>query len=160
MYDREHKNDIVQVSFDFDSLLRVLNEYGKEKDVDFYFGKVDYNIEVAELKGKKESKVKKIVNECSAERAAFKLMLLKRKSFKFEGEVRIIAKASEALSDEKMIIPLEKGHSLVKRIKAQPFLPGSNVTKEKIRKEFSRVKVVRSQLYDPVPVFDYMRVKK
>ena len=160
MYDRERKNDIVQVSFDFDNLLKVLNEYGDKKEVDFYIGKVDYNVEVAELKGKKDSKIKKIVNGCSTERAAFKLMLLKRKSFKFEGEVRIIAKSSRPLSDEKMIIPLENGYSLIKQLKAQPFLPDSNVTKEELRKEFSRVKVVRSQLYDSVPKFDYTRVKK
>ena len=50
--------------------------------------------------------------------------------------------------------------SLIKQLKAQPFLPDSNVTKEELRKEFSRVKVVRSQLYDSVPKFDYTRVKK
>ncbi len=159
MYDRERKNDIVQVSFDFDNLLIVLNGYGDRNGVDFYIGMVDYNIEVDELKGKKDSKVKKIVKECSAERAALKLMLLKRKAFKFEGEVRIIAMASKPLSDEKMIIPLEKGHSLIKQIKAQPFLPNTIVTKELLKKEFSSVKIVRSQLYDSVPKFNYKQVK-
>lgn len=160
MYDREHKNDIVQVLFDFDNLLTVLNKYGNEKNVDFYIGKVDYNVEVRELIGRKDSKVKKIVNAYSAERAALKLMLLKRKAFKFEGEVRIIAMASEPLPDEKMIISLEKVHSLVKQIKAQPFLPNTFVTKELLKKEFSGVNVVRSQLYDPVPKFSYKREKK
>ena len=159
MYDREHKNDVVQVSLDFEKLLSVLNDYGCRNGIDFYIGKVDYNIEVEDLKGKKDSKVKKIIKKHSVEKAALNLMLLKRKAFKFEGEVRIIALASKLLSDGKLTIPLGKKCSLVTQIKTPPVLPNTFVTKRNLKAEFNRMKVVQSRLYDVVPVFDYMRVK-
>ena len=147
MYDKERKNDVVQLTFDFDELLRILNDFAVSKNVDVYVSKVEY---VSREELDKHENIRERINNGMNDESFMNLMSLKRKGFTFEGEIRfsVYGKGLE-LTDNMLEIDIGKNNKLVKQIKVHPDDGANSVSKDFLINSYKkRYNVVRSRLYD------------
>jgi hypothetical protein len=88
----ESNDKAVRISFDYDKLLQLLEEYASNKGFEVYIGKVDYSLKKDEIKKlylhTSDNHLKYFPNEMTREHY-LSLMLLKRTAFRYENEVRI-----------------------------------------------------------------------
>ena len=152
MYDRERKSDVVQLTFDFDELLRILNDFAVSKNVDVYVSKVEY---VSREELDKHENIRERVKNGMTDDVFMNLMCLKRKSFKFEGEIRFSIYGNGLdIKDNMLKIGLEKRNNLVKQIKVHPDDGVNSVSKDFLQNLYGdKYNIIRSRLYDEKSAF-------
>ncbi len=86
-------NKTVRLSIDKKKLLAILDEYAEREGYSVYIGKVDYSFEKKDIKGLHLPSSKHYIDyfpDVMRREHYLSLMLLKRKAFSYENEVRII----------------------------------------------------------------------
>ncbi len=143
MYDKDHENDLVRLTYRFGTLLKILDDYVAGKDAKVYVSGVNY-VPIEEIESPKTADA-----EIFSDTDFLKLMLLKRKSFMFEGEIRIMIYGRDVSLDDKMAlqVPLKDIKSLVRSIRLSPDDSKRAMSKEIVQSDVrARVKVTQSRL--------------
>lgn len=144
LYDKDRKNDLVRLTYNFGELLKILDDYVAGKDAKVYVAGVNY-VPVEEISSPKTASAEKF-----CDKDFLKLMLLKRKSFMFEGEVRIMIYGNDVQldEDENFKVPLDCDiKRLLRNIRVSPDSPDLAVTKDKVLSDIGNmVKVNQSRL--------------
>lgn len=117
----------VRISLEQDKLLQLLEDYANKNSYEVYIGKVNYKFEKQEIKN--------LYNPSSKHYAEFfptqmkrehylSLMLLKRKSFQYENEVRIFLVKNSIHFDEGLLkIQYDYTGGLVSNVMLSPYPP-------------------------------------
>lgn len=167
-FDPDGKHDLVQVTLDFETLLRSLDKFAKKYDAKVYVKACDYKYSSAELKSSgKDSFLKDV--ESVDEKTFIDLMSLKRRAFASENELRFFIYGNN--------LPFETGYvnipyegNLVRTIKVCPnpdiwaFMSAEDFVPEILKAYYSRkqisVDIEQSRLYEDVSKFNFKKGKK
>ncbi|MCQ2107729.1 MAG: hypothetical protein MJZ05_03080 [Fibrobacter sp.] len=151
MYDKDRKNDLVRLTYNFGELLKLLDDYVADIDAKVYVAGVNY-VSVEEI-----CSPKTVCAEMFSDEDFLKLMLLKRKSFMFEGEIRIMiyGNAVQLDRDKNFKVPLGcKATRMLKNIRIAPDSPDLAITKKKVIVDIGKaVKVNQSRLNTKTNMF-------
>ena len=164
-------NKTVRLSIEKDSLLRLLDDYSDSEGFEVYIGKVNYLYEKKDIKNM-HNPSSRLYNEYFPATMKVEhylsLMLLKRKSFKYENEVRIFL-VRKSIKNRLLKIPCDyKEKGLVSSVMLSPYPPVREASdlafkvrerinkaeSEEIKLELNRrvgCKVMQSMLYKVYP---------
>lgn len=167
-FDPDGKHDLVQVTLDFETLLRSLDRFAKKYDAKVYVKACDYKYSSAELKSSGKDSFLKGVERVD-EKTFIDLMSLKRRAFASENELRFFIYGNN--------LPFETGYvnipyegNLVRTIKVCPnpdiwaFMSAEDFVPEILKAYYSRkqisVDIEQSRLYEDVSKFNFKKGKK
>lgn len=158
-FDPEGKRDLVQVTFDFEILLKSLDKFAKEHNAKVYIKACNYKYTTDELKSSGKDSFLKGVKRIG-EKRFINLMSLKRRAFASENELRFFIYGDN--------LPFENGYvnipyegDLVRTIKVCPkpdvraFMSAEDVVKTIVSEKFKGkgIDVQSSRLYEEVSPF-------
>lgn len=167
-FDPEGKRDLVQVTFDFEILLKSLDKFAKEHEAKVYVKACDYKYTTDELKSSGKDSFLKGVKRID-EKKFIDLMCLKRRAFASENERRFFIYGDNLpFEDGYVNVPYEG--KLVRTIKVCPnpdvraFVSAEDVV-PKILKDYYRSKnisvdIEQSRLYKGVSKFNFKKGEK
>ena len=153
----------VRVSFEQEALMGVLDEFADNNGYEVYIGKVDYSFEKKEIKDiyKSSSSLHHIYFPYQMSREHYlSLMLLKRKAFQYENEVRIfLVKNKIPFKNNLLSIPCDylsdQQPKLISNLMLSPYPPVrpehdlANKVREKINKmESDQIKEELNKMLD------------
>lgn len=136
LYDKDRNNDLVRLTYNFGELLKLLDDYVASKDAKVYVAGVNY------VSVEKISSPKTVSPEKFSDEHFLKLMLLKRKSFMFEGEIRIMIYGNDVLldDDKNFKVPLACNvKHLMKNIRVAPDSSDLAITKKTVITDIGNV---------------------
>lgn len=158
----DNKEKALRISFNRNTLLRVLDEYAKDNDCKIYIGEVIYTYnrkQIIDLHNQ--------VNPFFPNSSEFTdchyltLMCIKRKAFAFENEIRIfIVKRTLNWIGNLLKIPVAINNTLIPRIVIGPLPPfGYNDPRQEIYKEMQKTESVtyKRQLRTLIPNCDIIQ---
>lgn len=131
LYSKNSTDKVIKITFNAFELLKQLDSRSKNENFEVYIGKVNYTFSSGQISGlsnkSENEKEKKFYEKCFHESMTnedfFRLMLLKRKAFQFEREVRLflIPKNENNQTVEK----IEFSNKLISKLTLAPLQPFS-----------------------------------
>lgn len=147
----------VRISIEQEVLLHLLDDYAGTNGFEVYIGKVDYSFNRKDIKGLHNSKAAgydEYFPDAMSREHYLSLMLLKRKAFKYENEVRIflVKDKIDFKGDKLLRIPCDyNGNCIISNVMLSPYPPVRNnddiayAVREKLNKaESDEIKKVLS----------------
>lgn len=167
-FDPDGKHDLVQVTLDFEILLKSLDKFAKEYGAKVYVKACDYKYTSAELKSSGKDSFLDGVEKVD-EKTFIDLMSLKRRAFASENELRIFIYGDNLpFEDGYVNIPYEG--RLVRTIKVCPnpdiwaFMSAEDIVPKVLESYYRRKKIPvdieQSRLYEGVSKFNFKKGKK
>lgn len=133
----------IRVGYDIDKLLTLLNDYANKNNCTIYIGKVNYNLDKKEIialaKANEQNDLHQFYfpSHMGIEHY-LSLMLLKRKAFQYENEIRFfIVRNDGGTFDNVVKIPCDyRSTNIITKVTIEPLLPlRSNDIEDKIKHE-------------------------
>ncbi|PBC72700.1 hypothetical protein [Fibrobacter intestinalis] len=158
-FDMENRHDLVQLTFDFDVLIKSLSDFAQKNNAKVYVSPCKYDYTSEEIKN--NSKIQKVYKTIDEE-SFIELACLKRRAFKYEYELRIFMYGEKLpIEGGRLNIPL-KG-KLVKTLKVCPnpsveAFVSNDFVREMLQERLG-IRVEKSHLYDEVSKFKFSRGK-
>ena len=147
--------DAVRVSFNKDAFLTLLNDYCRNNNCNAYIGNVIYKHNTNEIKKIWDSSSPLHYIYCPSPMFThhyLSLLLLKRKSFAYEKEIRIFilrnGETSLGLISDKDLLEIPCKYSkthLVDRVTLAPYEPLPNDKTEKMKKLINKINQIKSE---------------